>query len=145
MGTINRFYHKNIYTLEFSVADNIKADQIRFLHQQVAEHFHLTHEIKLFINTNNMRGKVAELSGIPMIGADEIYSGQSFQSLNQKHTFGNLRFIHIDSIEYHNIDPTDIIVINGTPNELPPVAGVITSDFQTPLSQSPDQLDQYFL
>ena len=86
MGTINRFYHKNIYTLEFSVADNIKADQIMFLHQKIMEHFQLTNEIKLFINTNNMRSKVAELSGTPMIGADEIYSGQSFQSLNQKQT-----------------------------------------------------------
>jgi len=90
MGTINRFYHKNIFTLEFSVADNINADQIRFVHQKIKEHFHLTSEIKLFINTNNMRAKVDELSGIPMIGADEIYSGQSFQSLNQKQTYGNL-------------------------------------------------------
>ncbi len=134
MGTINRFYHKNIYTLEFSVADNIKVDQIKFLHQKIKEHFHLTSEISLFINTNNMKAKVDELSGIPMIGADEIYSGQSFQSLNQKQTYGNLRFIDVKSIEDHIIESTDIIVINGTPSELPPVAGVITIDFQTPLS-----------
>ena len=134
MGTINRFYSKNFFTLEFSVADNIRADQIRFLHQKIKEHFHLTNEIKLFINTNNMRRKVDELSGVPMINADEIYSGQSFQSLNQKQTFGNLRFIDMENIENHKIKTTDIVVINGTPNELPPVAGVITTDFQNPLS-----------
>ena len=105
-----------------------------FLHQKIKEHFHLTNEIKLFINTNNMRRKVDELSGVPMINADEIYSGQSFQSLNQKKTFGNLRFIDMENIENHKIKTTDIVVINGTPNELPPVAGVITTDFQNPLS-----------
>lgn len=28
----------------------------------------------------------------------------------------------------------EIVVINGTPDDLPPVSGVITTDFQTPLS-----------
>ena len=54
----------------------------------------------------------------------------------QKQTYGNLRFIDVKSIEDYIIESTDIIVINGTPSELPPVAGVITTDFQTPLTVS---------
>ena len=135
MGTINRFYKNDLFTLEFSVADNIESNQIQFFHSRIMEHFQLSDELKLFINTNNMKNKRDEFLGVlPFIEADEIYSGQHFQSLNQKKSFGNLRFIHVDSIENSKIETKDIIVINGTPNELPPVAGVVTTDFQTPLS-----------
>ena len=134
MGTINRFYNEGLFTLEFSVADKISPEQIELFYYKIIEKFELTNEIKLFINTNRMRLLASSFKRIQTIGADEIYKGQSLQVLNQKETFGILRFIDVEHIESIDVNSTDIVVINGTPNELPPVAGVITTDFQTPLS-----------
>ncbi|MBL6661194.1 MAG: hypothetical protein ISP70_06825 [Crocinitomicaceae bacterium] len=134
MGTINRFYNKNIYTLEFSVADNIKSDQIKKFHKRIINHFRLTSEIKLFINTNRMQSIVNSLNGIKTISADDIYKGQSIQVLNQKESYGKLVFIDANEIESKSVKAQDIVVIKGTPKELPPIAGLITTDFQTPLS-----------
>ena len=134
MGTINRFYNKNLYTLEFSVADNIKSDEIKKFHKRIINHFRLASEIKLFINTNRMQSISSSLNGIKTISADDIYKGQSIQVLNQKESYGKLVFIDANDIEAKNVKAQDIVVIKGTPKELPPIAGLITTDFQTPLS-----------
>lgn len=135
MGTINRFYNHNLFTLEFSVADNITIDQIRFLYTKIIEKFDLSGLFKLFINTNNMRGKCQSILDIPTIDADEIYKGQIFQSLHQNFTYGILKFIDVDSLKsYPNLTKKDIVVLNKNLDILPPVSGLITADFQTPLS-----------
>ena len=90
MGTINRFYNKNLYTLEFSVADNIKSDQIKKFHKRIINHFRIASEIKLFINTNRMQSISSSLHGIKTISADDIYKGQTIQILNQKESYGKL-------------------------------------------------------
>ena len=134
MGTINRFYNENIYTLEFSVADNINSQQIIKFYSQIMKHFHLSKELKLFINTNRMQSISNRLHNIQTISASDIYKGQSLQILNQKESYGKLLFINASQMESTEIDSKDIVVIKGTPKDLPPVAGVITTDFQTPLS-----------
>ena len=134
MGTINRFYKKNIFTLEFSVADNISIAQVKTFHQKIIENFQLSKDIKLFLNTNRMLVLSSNLIGIETISASDIYEGQSLQILNQKEAYGNLVFVDAKDIETAQVKYTDIVIVNGTPKELPPVAGVITTDFQTPLS-----------
>ncbi|MDC3309019.1 PEP/pyruvate-binding domain-containing protein [Crocinitomicaceae bacterium] len=134
MGTINRFYKKNIFTLEFSVADNISIAQVKTFHQKIIENFQLSKDIKLFLNTNRMLVLSSNLIGIETISASDIYEGQTLQILNQKESYGNLVFVDAKDIETTQVKYTDIVVVNGTPKELPPVAGVITTDFQTPLS-----------
>ena len=45
-------------------------------------------------------------------------------------------------METARVKYTDIVVVNGTPKELPPVAGVITTDFQTPFKSHYDSLSE---
>ena len=134
MGTINRFYNEDIYTLEFSVADNINSHQITKFYNQILKHFLIAKDVKLFINTNRMQSISNKLHNIQTINASEIYKGQSLQILNQKESYGKLIFLNANQMESAKIDSKDIVVIKGTPKDLPPVAGVITTDFQTPLS-----------
>ncbi len=134
MGTINRFYNEDIYTLEFSVADNINSHQITKFYNQILKHFLIAKDVKLFINTNRMQSISNKLRNIQTINASEIYKGQSLQILNQKESYGKLIFLNANQMESAKIDSKDIVVIKGTPKDLPPVAGVITTDFQTPLS-----------
>ena len=134
MGTINRFYNKKLYTLEFSVADNIKSDQIKKFHKRIINHFRIASEIKLFINTNRMQSISNSLHGIKTISADDIYKGQTIQILNQKESYGKLVFLDANEIKAKSVKAQDIVVIKGNPKELPPIAGLITTDFQTPLS-----------
>lgn len=47
---------------------------------------------------------------------------------------GILRYIRMDDLANTKIKPNEILLIDGSPNSLPAVAEVITTDFQTPLS-----------
>ena len=131
MGTINRFKSLGLYSLEFSVADNITPDQISTLLQKIYGSFSLTKEVLVFLNTSRLRELKEELK-FPSIDAATLYAGQNLQILNDGKTYGKLSL----SIDHTGGYPNyyDIVVIRGTPDDLPPVAGVITTDFQTPLS-----------
>jgi hypothetical protein len=71
---------------------------------------------------------------LPTIEPSEIFEGLNYQALNIKSGYGILKFVKADALNYRELSPKHVVVINGTPNDLPPVAGVITTDFQTPLS-----------
>ena len=91
----------------------------------------MTKEPKVFLNTSRLR-EIKDQINLPTIEADEIFKGQNAQLLNYGVSYGYLR-----QFDFHNADVSkieDIALIDGTPAELPPVAGVITTDFQTPLS-----------
>ncbi len=131
LGTINRFKSTGSYTLEFSVADNINPTQISLLLEKIYSSFLLTKEIAVFLNTNRLRELKPTLN-FPTIDASILYEGQSLQLLNDGTTYGKLTFTDVKSSSMANY--FEIVVINGTPDDLPPVSGVITTDFQTPLS-----------
>jgi pyruvate,water dikinase len=131
MGTINRFKQAGLYTLEFSVADNISPNQISTLLQKIYTSFLLTKEIAVFLNTNRLRELKPSLT-FPTVDASTLYEGQNLQLLNDGKSLGKIVFTDVHNGQQANY--YDIVVINGTPDDLPPVAGVITTDFQTPLS-----------
>lgn len=134
MGTINHFENQNKYTLEFSVADKINTDQVIRLYKKVITSFTLTDSIFVFLNTNRMRDNQVLKSRVPTIDPSEIYAGLDYQALNQLEGYGILTFRTVEEANSGGLNSESLVVIKGTPNDLPPVAGVITTDFQTPLS-----------
>lgn len=131
MATINRFFDGDLYTIEFSVADNITAKQIGQLYDVILSTFHLGTAPKVFINTSRLREIKKEIL-VPTIEANEIFSEQASQFLNTGLVYGYLRLFNAKNAYESQIQ--DIALIDGTPAELAPVGGVITTDFQTPLS-----------
>ena len=134
LGTLNYFQRSNTYTLEFSVADNITPELVSLFYNKIRPNFKLSNQLNLFLNTSRMRILSRHLDKIPCIDASEIYKGQTYQALNPKKSHGYLRFIDVNQMSTVAIDAMDIVVIKGTPNSLPPVSGVISTEFQTPLS-----------
>ena len=131
MATINRFFDGNLYTIEFSVADNISVKQIQLFYGIIQQSFHLTKEAKIFINTSRLRGMKDQLM-LPSVEANDIFVHQRVQLLNEGTSYGILRRFDAANIVEASIH--DIVLLQGTPVDLAPVSGVITSDFQTPLS-----------
>jgi hypothetical protein len=134
LANINFYSSDSTFTLEFSIADQVKIKDVEFLHDKLSKHFGLTEEVKLFLNTSQLeeRYKKAE-STIPSIGVEEIYAGQTFQSIQAGTSYGILKFVDI-AAENNQIWSDQVIVMKGTPNELSLVQGVIANELQTPLS-----------
>lgn len=73
-------------------------------------------------------------STIPIRSTDDIYAGIDYQPLNLGESVGKLRFVQAAALEHTYLGFRDIVVLDNVPNDISVVAGLITQDFQTPLS-----------
>lgn len=71
---------------------------------------------------------------IPVANDRKLFAGMEYQPLNPAMGVGRLRFVKASQLEASPPLPTDIVVLDHTPPDVPVVQGIITNDFQTPLS-----------
>ncbi|MGD1845795.1 MAG: PEP/pyruvate-binding domain-containing protein [Salibacteraceae bacterium] len=136
LGNLNYFRPLQQYLLEFSVADNISAHQVADLHAALIKHSFLNPtELAVLLHTENLR-KRFESSGIqlPHFTPQEIYVGQQYQAVQKGECYGYLRKIAPQEAGTVKVQTRDIVWLNGPADALSPAAGVISSEFQTPLS-----------
>ncbi len=73
-------------------------------------------------------------ANVSVITTDELYAGTSYQALNLGTSYGRLRFITKAQLETEYVTFRDIVVLDEVPNDISVVMGIITQEFQTPLS-----------
>jgi pyruvate, water dikinase len=71
---------------------------------------------------------------IPIRTTDDLYEGIDYQPLNLGETVGRLRFVQSATLAGTYLGFRDVVVLDKVPNDISVVAGLITQDFQTPLS-----------
>lgn len=71
---------------------------------------------------------------IPQITTDEIYADIDYQPLNLGETVGQVHFIAKSALETDYVGFRDIAVLEAIPNDISVTSGLITGEFQTPLS-----------
>ncbi|HEX2901494.1 MAG TPA: PEP/pyruvate-binding domain-containing protein, partial [Bacteroidia bacterium] len=92
---------------------------------------------QLFLNTTRLeQAMTAEGApkGISIVLPDEIYAGLTYQALNCKTGYGYLRRLSVAKLDTDPPGPTDIVVLDGPALDIPAVAGLMSPEFQTPLS-----------
>ncbi len=72
-------------------------------------------------------------AGVPVLTSDEIYAGMVYQPVNPGVAYGTLRLVD-GPLDPARVRRTDVLVLAHAPLDLPVCAGVITAEFQTPLS-----------
>lgn len=76
---------------------------------------------------------VKNIHSIPVITNDQLYAGRTYLPLNEGAAYGYVKFI-----DPKDHDPllslSDIAVFENVPNDIGLVGGVVTEEFQTPLS-----------
>ena len=119
------------WTYEFWEGDLIPAEQI----QLTGEIINQTFFAPVAFKPNSMRQEEASrtLSGVERVLQSDIAKEQSYQALNLAKGLGRIHIISkLD--EHVEIGFNEILVLDEVPVQLPPVAGIITSQPSTPLS-----------
>ena len=132
LGNINYYNSIKQYVMDLSPADLIQLKEIETLHKKIANSVYFK-DFKLLLNTSRLINLKDSFS-IPTITPEEIYKNQKFQPLSTNSCYGYLRLVTLNDLKTKTFKPNDIIVLEQTPNIIPLVAGVIASEFQTPLS-----------
>jgi pyruvate, water dikinase len=130
LATLNLFVASGIYTLDFFAGDELDCAQIEKVYKKIVQTTYVGTKLKFY--ANNL--KWAGCSSIPSITSDELFAGQNYQPLNPDEAYGYLRKFTLDELKTEYTGRHDIVVLNGIPNDISVVAGIITTEFQTPLS-----------
>jgi hypothetical protein len=133
LSNLNYYSTANVYALELMAEDDTKAEEIYNLYKKITALVYFPGKIKLLTTSPEMEKKLAAIPSMPAISSDEIYKGRRFVSLNKGEAFGYLRKVSMNAFEKYAFNKHDIILLNGLPNQLPVVSGVLTAPFQTPL------------
>ncbi len=130
LASVNHFTSSDIYTLEFFAGDELTCDDIETVYNRVAETFIPGDSIHFYATSSGWTG----CTNVPLISSDELYKGQNYQPLNPEANFGYLKKISVAGLPSAYLGRHDIVLLNGIPIDIPVVAGIITTEFQTPLS-----------
>ena len=131
LGTIAYQTPLKRWTFEFWEGDLIPADQIKVVSDVISASFFT----KVAYKPNSIRQdeESAKVAGLERVSQSDIAKEQEYQALNVAKGLGRIHVIpKLD--EHVEIGFNEILVLDEVPVQLPPVAGVITSQPSTPLS-----------
>jgi len=131
LGTIAYQTPVRLWTFEFWEGDLISADAIKLTSDLINKSFFTP--VRYKPNSSRQDEASAGIAGLQRVSQSEIASQQAYQALNVARGLGRIHIIpKLD--EHVEIGFNEILVLNEVPVQLPPVAGVITSQPSTPLS-----------
>ena len=135
LANINYFRTQDIYIIDISPIDMMSASQIVTCYNKIKSSSFCNSKLYFLINSPRLTELQDSLSNlIPLKTPTDLYGYVNYQAVSKYSNNGVLRIINnIDSIS-SPILPNEIIIVKDIPADLPIVAGVITTEFQTPLS-----------
>lgn len=135
LGKLITYVDRGLVTIEMSAGDTADADMIVDAYQRIAASIYNGGDLVYRPVSARHEDMLDDIrTRIPVIGTEEVFTGQSYQPLNQGVGYGTLRFRRLAELAGQPLSPTDIVVLDRVPNDISMVSGIITSEFQTPLS-----------
>lgn len=131
LATVNHFRDLNLYTLEFSPADDISVESVGMLYQLLRKKF-FDANFRLQLSSQHLLNYSSW--NVPVITMDELFSGQKLQVIQKGEVTGRLVVAHADSLSFLGNVSNCILLIRGNSNDVPLCKGIITTSLQTPLS-----------
>lgn len=130
MGSVNYYHSQDKYVLQLVTANEMSCRQLATLYDKISTTSYFGDQLVFLMQTD----RYADCTGINTIPTDELLAGQNFQAMNAARNYGYLRKIRLDDLENTYLSRRDLVVLDGIPNDIPVVAGIITTEYQTPLS-----------
>lgn len=125
-----------VYTFEFNPNNAFPFEKVKLAHDLLVAKMPILKNRLGYcplwgaINIYNREKALYDKAEFPVYFEDDLYANVGYLPLNQAASFGLLRVLEPDE----RPTPRDIVICKTLPNEMPRVAGVITSVRQTPLS-----------
>ncbi len=135
LGKVIHYRDQELTTIEFSAGDTAGTDLIVEGYQRISEQLYDGDKLLYRPVSNDQERVIDEIAAqIPVIRTEEVFQGQSYQPLNSVQGYGTLQFRRVAELAGRPLGPTDIVVLDRVPNDISLVSGIITNEFQTPLS-----------
>jgi hypothetical protein len=136
LGYLTHHLKVDKWTFSFWEGDKVGPDDVMRLHKKLDETF--WQKNMPFRPDSPMQEKVAvevQKRGLKTITNNEIYKAADFQAFTKGKAVGKLRVVKLGTpFESLNFDKHDIVILQESYPDITPVAGIIATQFSTPLS-----------
>lgn len=135
LGAVTHYEGPDAWVLEISPYDTASADMIATLFKAVKGASFMGSKLAFHPTSESVAIEAKKLpSDVPVVTTDDLYAGIDYQPLSLGTAVGRLRFMRAADLESQYVSHQDIVVLDGVPNDISVVQGIITETFQTPLS-----------
>lgn len=135
LAAVTHYEGPDVWALEFAPYDRATTAMIEQLYATVAASSYFGPALRFHAQTAYLQTQAETLpDDVFTVTTDEIFSGIDYQPLNLGQAMGTLRFMTAEQLETDYVSFSEIVVLDRVPNDIAVVAGLITEEFQTPLS-----------
>lgn len=137
LGSISHYENIDVWAMELAAYDTATADVIQKIFDVITTDKAFFRPALAFHPTSDALAQVAnDLDySIPVVTTEDIYAKTDYQPLTRATTMGVLTFLTAAEVDSGAFIPyNSIVVLDEVPNTLSVVSGVITEQFQSPLS-----------
>ncbi|MGE0872430.1 MAG: PEP/pyruvate-binding domain-containing protein [Kofleriaceae bacterium] len=135
LGSLTYYEEPRVYAYELAAYDTADPAMIAAAFRAIASATYFGDQLVFHPTSEEQAALVAQLPpDVKTITTEQLWSGITYQPLNLGETYARVRVLTAEQLETTYISPREIAVLDRVPNDLSVVAGVVTDEFQTPLS-----------
>jgi pyruvate, water dikinase len=135
LGAVTYFQGPKVWTYEIAPYDKASAAMIAAAMRKISAAGYFGDSLYFHPTSLAVAAEAAKLpASIKMISTDSLYAGIDYQPLNFGTSYGRLIFTTAKKLETEYVSFRDIVVLDAVPNDISVTSGIITQEFQTPLS-----------
>ena len=135
LGTVTYYPGPAIYAYEIAPYDNAGADMILTAYEKIKDACFCGDKLYFHPSSQAVETEAAKLpASVKIITTDKLFEGLVYQPLNYATGIGKLVFTTAKRLEKEYLGFRDIVVLDVVPNDISVTSGLITQEFQTPLS-----------
>lgn len=135
LGTITYYQGPKAWVYEVAPYDNAGADLIQLAYEKIADAAFFGDSLYFHPTSQAVEVEAKKLpASVKQISTATLYSGIDYQPLNYGTSYGRLVITTAKKLDTEYLSFRDIVILDEVPNDISVVSGIITQQFQTPLS-----------
>lgn len=135
LGNLNHIKGTDKWVFELAASDHMPVPLIERFYNLVAQSTFIGPRLNFYLNSpEKMEWFQQQKFKIPCVKSDYIFNEIKYQEVVSGSTIGILKQYKLKDLENIKPNADEIIVLDGTPDILPNVRGIIVNELQTPLS-----------
>lgn len=135
LGNLNHIKGTDKWIFELAASDHMPISMIERFYTLVVNSTFIGSQLKFYLNDpEKLESFRLNKFKIPCVKSDYIFNEIKYQEVVSGSTIGILKQYKIKELESIKPNADEIIIVDGTPDILPDVRGIIVNELQTPLS-----------
>ena len=135
LGAVTYYEGPKAWVLEMAPYDTASAEMLTRFYQAIRAAAYFGPALAFHPTSQAIEIEAKKFaSSVPVKTTDDLYAGIDYQPLNLGEAIGRLRFVKAGALDATYVGFRDIVILDRVPNDISVVAGLITEEFQTPLS-----------